>query len=92
MKKKEFSVTPKLGMHARPASLFVQTTSKFRSDVKVTKKSEEEDVTVNGKSVMGLMMLAAAYGETIVVAVDGPDEDAVLDKLEDLFKRKFDEA
>jgi len=91
MKTRTLTVTPRLGMHARPASLFVQTASKFRSDIKVSKHMDGEEVAVNGKSVMGLMMLAAAFGERVSVAADGPDEDAALDQLEGLFKRKCDE-
>ena len=91
MKKKTLAITPKLGLHARPASLFVQTSARFQSDVKVGKVMDGEEVVVNGKSVMGLMMLAAAFGEKIQVTIDGPDEDEALAKIEALFARKFDE-
>jgi phosphocarrier protein len=91
VKKKTLAITPKLGLHARPASLFVQTSARFQSDVKVSKVMDGEEVVVNGKSVMGLMMLAAAFGEKIQVSIDGPDEDEALAKIEALFARKFDE-
>ncbi|HAH06022.1 MAG TPA: HPr family phosphocarrier protein [Elusimicrobia bacterium] len=91
MKKKTLAITPKLGLHARPASLFVQTSSRFQADVKVSKLMDGEEVVVNGKSVMGLMMLAAAFGEKVQITVDGPDEEAALAKIEELFRKKFDE-
>lgn len=91
MIEKLFVVKNRLGLHARPASLFVQTASRHRCKVSVTKSQSGEEVVVNGKSVMGLMMLAAAYGEKVKVVLDGPDEDEALKRLEDLFSRKFDE-
>lgn len=91
MKKKTLTITPKLGLHARPASLFVQTSSRFQADVKVSKLMDGEEVVVNGKSVMGLMMLAAAFGEKVLITVEGPDEDAALARIEELFRKKFDE-
>lgn len=80
-------VTPKLGLHARPAALFVQEAGRFRSTVMVSK----DGVEINGKSVMGLMLLAAEHGSKITVKVDGPDEKLALDAIEKLFARKFDE-
>jgi phosphocarrier protein len=91
MTEKEFTVENKLGLHARPASLFVQTASKFKCDVKVRKEVGDETVVVNGKSVMGLMMLAVACGEKVTVLLDGPDEDKAVALFQDLFNRKFDE-
>ena len=91
MTEKTFVVKNRLGLHARPASLFAQTSSRFRSEVKVSKSMDGEEVVVNGKSVMGLMMLAAACGESVKVVLDGPDEKEALKRLEDLFNRKFDE-
>ena len=81
----------KLGLHARPASLFVQTASRHRCKVTVSKDQGGEEIVVNGKSVMGIMMLAAACGEQVKVILDGPDEKDALKRLEDLFLRKFDE-
>ena len=92
MIEKSFTVTNKLGLHARPASLFVQVGAKYQCSVKVTKLAQDEEITVNGKSVMGLMMLAAAFGETVRVTLDGLDEKDAMEMLEGLFARKFDEA
>lgn len=91
MTEKTFVVKNRLGLHARPASLFVQTASRHRCKVVVSKEQSGEEVVVNGKSVMGLMMLAAACGEQVKVVLDGPDEKEALKRLEDLFNRKFDE-
>lgn len=84
---KTFVIKNKLGLHARPAALFVQTSNKFKSHITVTKDGEE----VNGKSIMGLMMLAAEAGSKIIVKVTGEDAKELLDKLEELIIRKFDE-
>ena len=74
-------------MHARPSSLFVQTTSRFEADVKVLKDDQE----VNGKSIMGLMMLAAGCGTEIRVIADGTDENELVSAIENLIENKFDE-
>jgi phosphocarrier protein HPr len=84
---KEFTVKNRLGLHARPAALFVQATNKFQSSVKVRKGDQE----VDGKSIMGLMMLAAEEGSSLLVIVDGPDEQEVLKTLEKLFYDRFGE-
>lgn len=84
---KVFTVKNKLGLHARPAALFVQTTSRFRCSVKVQKG----DLEVDGKSIMGLMMLAAEEGARVRILVDGEDEEEVLTALEQLFSSRFDE-
>ena len=84
---KTFEIKNKLGLHARPAALFVQISNKFKADVKVSKGDEE----VNGKSIMGLMMLAAEQDSKIIVTVQGSDAKQLLDKLEELILRKFDE-
>jgi len=81
------TVQNKLGMHARPASLFVQTASRFESEVLVSKDGTE----VNGKSVMGMMMLAAEQGSTVRITAKGKDEAEALAALKALFERKFDE-
>lgn len=77
----------KLGMHARPAALFVKTASRFKSDVYITRN----DQVVNGKSIMGVMMLAAECGSELTLAVSGEDEHQALAALAELFQRKFDE-
>jgi phosphocarrier protein HPr len=87
MTEKNFTVQNRLGLHARPAALFVQTTNKFKSSVKVRKGDQE----VDGKSIMGLMMLAAEEGSTLRICADGPDESAVLITLEKLFSDRFGE-
>lgn len=87
MTEKDFIVKNKLGLHARPAALFVQTTGKFKSTVKVRKG----DQTVDGKSIMGLMMLAAEEGAKLTIIADGADEKDVLDSLQGLFDNKFNE-
>src|SRR5215470_14617214 len=84
---KEFTVINKLGVHARPAALFVKTANRFTCDIFVEKDGEK----VNGKSIMGLMMLAAGPGSKLKVHADGPDAAKALGELEELLKRKFDE-
>lgn len=88
MMEKIFTVTPKLGLHARPAALFVQETGRFKASVMVSK----EGVEINGKSVMGLMLLAAEHGSKLTIKVNGPDEKLAIEAIENLFARKFDEA
>ena len=84
---KEFVVTNKLGIHARPAAMFVKTANGFKCDIKVEKDGEQ----VDGKSIMGLMMLAAGPGSTLKVKANGGDAIQALHALEALVKRKFDE-
>jgi len=84
---KELTVQNKLGIHARPAALFVKTANRFACDIFVEKDGE----TVNGKSIMGLMMLAAGPGSKLTVSADGPDASQAINELENLLKRKFDE-
>jgi len=85
MIEKEFVVKNKLGLHARPAGLFVQTANKYKSQVRIFKGDQE----VDGKSVMGLMTLAAEYGAVLKVVVDGEDEKALIDELTNIFENKF---
>jgi phosphocarrier protein HPr len=85
--RKEFFVSNKLGIHARPAALFVKTANRFQCDVFVEKDGEK----VNGKSIMGLMMLAAGPGSKLTVHADGPDASKAIAEIEALIKRKFDE-
>ena len=85
--RREFVVINKLGVHARPAALFVKTANRFTCNVMVSKDGEE----VNGKSIMGLMMLAAGPGSTLVVNCDGDDCQEALGEIEALIQRKFDE-
>jgi len=84
---KELQVSNKLGIHARPAAMFVKVASRFKSNVFVEKDGE----TVNGKSIMGLMMLAAGPGSKLQVHAEGADAAEVLTELEALLERKFNE-
>ena len=84
---KELVVTNKLGVHARPAAMFVKVANRFQSDIMVEKDGE----TVNGKSIMGLMMLAAGPGSKLHVRATGPDAAQAVTEIEELLKRKFDE-
>ncbi len=81
-------VENKLGLHARPAALFVQTTNRFKSKIKVLKG----DMEVDGKSIMGLLMLAAPLGTQLKVILEGEDEQAMLDGLKKIFSAKFNES
>jgi phosphocarrier protein HPr len=85
--RREFVVINKLGIHARPSALFVKTANRFTCSVMVSKDGEE----VNGKSIMGLMMLAAGPGSTLVVNCEGDDCQEALEAIDSLIKRKFDE-
>jgi phosphocarrier protein len=76
-----------LGMHARPAAEFVKTANRFRSQVSVRRG----DLTVNGKSIMGMMMLAAERGATLLIAADGEDSAEALDALCELVAAGFNE-
>jgi len=87
MPEKQFLIVNKLGLHARASALFVKTASQFKSDVKVIR----EGVEVNGKSIMGIMMLAAAKGTTIVLHVSGSDEDDAFRVLGELIENGFGE-
>src|SRR5436309_1002745 len=84
---KELVVTNKLGVHARPAAMFVKIANRYDCDIFVEKDGER----VNGKSIMGLMMLAAGPGSKLHVIAEGSDAPQALVDLESLLKRKFDE-
>ena len=84
---KELIVINKLGIHARPAAMFVKTANRFDCDIFVEKDGER----VNGKSIMGLMMLAAGPGSKVTLHVKGTDAAAAITELEALVQRKFDE-
>jgi phosphocarrier protein HPr len=84
---KELTVVNKLGIHARPAAMFVKTANRFTCDIFVEKDGER----INGKSIMGLMMLAAGPGSKLRVHADGADAQAAIGEIEALLKRKFDE-
>ena len=84
---KQLTILNKLGIHARPAAQFVRVASRFESDVTV----EKDEDRVDGKSIMGIMMLAVGWGATIQVCVDGPDEAECMAALEKLIQDKFGE-
>ena len=80
MLEKEFTISNKNGLHARPAAQFVKLAGQFQSEIWV----EKDDEQVNGKSIMGLMMLAAAKGEVIKVSVEGSDAEAAMKGIGEL--------
>jgi len=84
---REMVVQNQLGLHARPASMFVKKATRFESEIFVEKDGEE----VNGKSIMGLMMLAAGPGTTLTVTAEGSDATKAVDELEELINRNFEE-
>ena len=77
----------KTGLHARPASKFVETANKFTSEIMIKK----ENTTVNAKSIMGVMVLGANKGTEIIIEADGSDEEEAVKALVDLVESKFDE-
>ena len=79
-------VKNKLGIHARPAAQFVKTASQFESDIRVEKDDEE----VDGKSIMGLMMLAAGYESSLKITTEGGDESEALKALIGLIESNFE--
>jgi len=84
---KELTIVNRLGLHARPAAMFVRIASRHRAEIWVAKEGEE----VNGKSIMGLMMLAAGQGSKLHIRCDGPDADKAMEELEELIKSGFNE-
>jgi phosphocarrier protein HPr len=84
---KELTIVNKSGIHARPAAMFVKTANRFGSDIFVEKDGEK----INGKSIMGLMMLAAGPGSKVILHVRGVDAADAIVELEALIQRKFDE-
>jgi phosphocarrier protein len=87
MLEQKFTIINKLGLHARASALFVKTASQFKAEIKVSR----DGIEVNGKSIMGIMMLAAAKGTEIVLNVCGVDEAEAFDKLGTLIQNGFGE-
>lgn len=87
MPERDIAIINKLGLHARAASKFVTTAGRFEADIKVRKDGRE----VSGKSIMGVMMLAAARGSRILVSAEGDDAEAALHALEELARERFGE-
>jgi len=84
---REITILNRLGLHARPSAMFVKVCSRFKSDIWVEKDGEQ----VNGKSIMGLMMLAAGQGSRLEITCEGPDADRAIEEIEALVARHFDE-
>jgi phosphocarrier protein len=82
-----FEITNRLGLHARAAALFAETANRFTAEVTVTKDGQ----VVSGKSIMELMMLAAAQGSTIEVSAAGPDAEAAIEAIGELIADRFRE-
>ena len=87
MIQKELTINNKHGLHARPAAQFVKAANSFKADIWV----EKDDERINGKSIMGLMMLAAGEGSRILVMAEGDDESEAINALETLVTGGFDE-
>jgi phosphocarrier protein len=87
MVEKKLVVKNKLGLHARPAAMLVKTAAKFKSDVHLAREGQ----VINGKSIMGVMMLAANLGSELTLSVNGADENEALAALVNLFESKFGE-
>jgi len=85
---RDIEIKNKLGLHARAAAKLVHTAARFKSDIKVKKGDEE----VDGKSILGILLLAAGRGAVITVKADGEDERDALQAVEQLFDQKFDEV
>ena len=83
----ELLITNKLGLHARAAGRFVQAAAPFSSEIWIRKGNNR----VNGKSIMGILTLAAARGDTVILEADGPDEEQALATLRDLVRSGFEE-
>ena len=88
MAEQDVQILNKNGLHARPAAEIVKAASKFKSEITIVR----DDIEVNGKSIMGLMMLAAGKGSKVKFIASGDDAPAMLGEIEALFARKFDEA
>ena len=87
MIEKEITVVNRLGLHARPSAKLVQTASRFKSEVSIIR----DELTVNGKSILGVMMLAAEMGAVLTFRIDGPDEQEALAAIEKVFTDSFGE-
>lgn len=88
MLKQQVEIINKLGLHARASSKFTQTASRFKAEVWISRNNRR----VNGKSIMGVMMLAAGKGSQVELEVDGTDEGEAMDALLALINNRFDEA
>ena len=87
MTEKTLTVKNRAGIHARPAAMIAQLANKFASEVSI----EKDSTTVNAKSIMGVITMAAGYNTVLVLRAEGPDEKQAVQSIFDLFERKFDE-
>ena len=87
MKEKNVKIVNKLGLHARPASLIVQTAMAFSSNIYIIK----DEIKVDAKSIMGILMLAAACGTELKLQTEGSDEEQALEKMVEIFNNGFGE-
>jgi phosphocarrier protein HPr len=85
MAERSVQIVNKHGLHARPAAEIVKAASRFKSDITISR----DDLEVNGKSIMGVMMLAAEYGASIILRATGPDADDALEALASLVASRF---
>lgn len=88
MSERSVQIVNKHGLHARPAAEMVKAASRYKSDITISR----EDLEVNGKSIMGVMMLAAEFGATITLRATGPDADDAIDALSVLVASRFGET
>ena len=88
MAERSVQIVNKNGLHARPAAEIVKAASKFAADITITR----DDLEVNGKSIMGVMMLAAEYGSTVMLRATGPDAEQAIDALSKLIADRFGES
>ena len=88
MPERTVRIVNKAGLHARPAAEIVKLATRYRADITVVR----EELEVNGKSIMGVMMLAAECGSTLQLKAEGPDATEALDALASLFESKFGES
>ncbi len=85
---KRIKVSNQLGLHARPSTMLVKKATQFRANLKIRK----DEIEVNGKSLLGVLTLAAAYGTELEVVADGIDEKELIKEIEDLFSSGFNEV
>ncbi len=88
MAERSVQIVNKNGLHARPAAEMVKAAARFKSDITISR----DDLEVNGKSIMGVMMLAAEFGATITLRASGPDEDDAVEALAGLVSSRFGET
>ena len=88
MAERSVQIVNKYGLHARPAAEIVKAAARFKSDITIVR----DDLEVNGKSIMGVMMLAAECGATITLRASGPDDEAAVGAIADLIAAKFGES